>query len=58
LTAAVVDASIIMAWLFAESENSRIAAAFETIRRGEAVAPVLLYFEVRNVLVVASVEAA
>jgi predicted nucleic acid-binding protein len=53
LTGAVVDASIVMAWLFAESENSRIAAAFETIRRGEAVAPVLFYFEVRNVLLVA-----
>jgi predicted nucleic acid-binding protein len=53
LTTAVVDASVVMAWLFAESESPRVAAAFETIRRREAVAPVLLYFEMRNALLLA-----
>src|SRR5271165_6775128 len=42
-----------MAWLFVESESPRVAAAFETIQRGEAVAPVLIYFEIRNVMLVA-----
>ncbi len=53
MTAAVVDASVVMAWLFVESESPRVAAAFETIQRGEAVAPVLIYFEIRNVMLVA-----
>jgi predicted nucleic acid-binding protein len=53
LTAAVIDASVAMAWLFAESESPRIVAAFETIRRGEAAAPALFYFEIRNALLVA-----
>ena len=53
MTTAVVDGSVVMAWLFAESENPRVAAAFETIRRREAVAPVLLYFEMRNALLLA-----
>ena len=53
MTTAAVDASVVMAWLFAEGESPKVAAAFETIRRGEAVAPVLLYFEIRNALLVA-----
>ena len=53
MIAAVVDLSVVMAWLFSESENPRVAAGFGAVQRGEAVAPVLLYFEMRNVLLVA-----
>jgi len=52
LTAAVVDASVVMAWLFAESENPRVTAAF-IAQNGEANVPVLLYYELCNVLLVA-----
>src|SRR5271166_172582 len=41
-----------MAWLFAESENPRVTAAF-IAQNGEANVPVLLYYELCNVLLVA-----
>jgi predicted nucleic acid-binding protein len=53
LIAAVVDASVVMAWLFAESDHPRVASTFVAVQRGEAAAPVLLYFEMRNVLLIA-----
>ena len=53
MIAAVVDASIVMGWLFAESDHPKVASAFVAVQRGEAAAPVLLYFEMRNVLLIA-----
>jgi len=53
LTAAVVCALVVMAWLLAESESPRVAAAFAAIQNGEATAPVLLHFELRNALLAA-----
>ena len=46
----VVDASILAAWFLDEESDSRVEAAFETVARVETRAPSLLYYEIRNAL--------
>jgi predicted nucleic acid-binding protein len=53
LTAAVVDASIVLAWLFSESARQDVMSAFVTIQHGEATAPIIIDYEIRNGLLVA-----
>jgi predicted nucleic acid-binding protein len=48
----VLDASVALAWAFAEDESNTAPAALERLRTDEAVAPALWWFEVRNTLVV------
>jgi predicted nucleic acid-binding protein len=46
----VVDASILAAWFLDEESNPRVEAAFDTVARVETRAPSLLYYEIRNAL--------
>jgi predicted nucleic acid-binding protein len=48
----VVDASIVAAWALPDEDSSRAAEALERLRSEPALAPALLFFEVRNVLLV------
>jgi predicted nucleic acid-binding protein len=48
----VVDASIVAAWALRDEGSSRAADALERLRSEPALAPALLFFEVRNVLLV------
>lgn len=48
----VLDASVALAWAFAEDESNTAPAALGRLRTDEAVAPALWWFEVRNTLVV------
>jgi predicted nucleic acid-binding protein len=48
----VVDASIVAAWALRDEESSRAAEALERLRSEPAFAPALLFFEVRDVLLV------
>jgi len=48
----VVDASIVAAWALQDEESSHAAEALERLRGEPALAPALLFFEVRNVLLV------
>ena len=46
----VVDASILAAWFLDEKSDPRVEAAFDTLARVETRAPNLLYYEIRNAL--------
>ncbi len=48
----VIDASIVAAWALRDEESSHAAEALERLRSEPALAPALLFFEVRNVLLV------
>jgi predicted nucleic acid-binding protein len=48
----VLDASIALAWAFADEDDPRSAAALARIRTDEALVPSIWWFEVRNTLVV------
>ena len=48
----VIDASIVAAWALQDEESSHAAEALERLRGEPALAPALLFFEVRNVLLV------
>jgi predicted nucleic acid-binding protein len=46
----VLDASVVASWCFPDESHSNAEAAFRRIADGAAAAPALLWFEVRNVL--------
>ena len=48
----VLDASVALAWAFADEEHPVAAAALALIRNDEGCVPSLWWFEVRNVLIV------
>ena len=48
----VIDASILAAWFLDEKSDPRVEMAFDTVARIETRAPSLLYYEIRNVLLV------
>ncbi len=48
----VIDASIVAAWALLDEDSSRATEALERLRVDPALAPALLFFEVRNVLLV------
>jgi predicted nucleic acid-binding protein len=48
----VIDASIIAAFAFEETDDPRPIMAIDALNFGEAMTPALFYFEVRNALVV------
>ena len=48
----VLDASIALAWAFADEDDLRAAAALARIRSDEALVPGIWWFEIRNALVV------
>jgi predicted nucleic acid-binding protein len=50
--ALVLDSSIVGCWCFPDEANAIADLAFEQLGAGAAIAPVLWWFEVRNVLVV------
>jgi predicted nucleic acid-binding protein len=49
----VIDASIVAAFAFEETDDARVLAAIEALKVTEALAPWLFFFEVRNALIVA-----
>lgn len=48
----VLDASIVACWALSDEKHASADGALEKIRSEEAAAPELLWFEVRNILVV------
>ena len=48
----VLDASVALAWAFAEEDDPRATAALARIRSDAALVPGIWWFEVRNTLVV------
>ena len=48
----VADASIVAAWPLPDEDDALSRAALEALRRDKVVAPAILWFEVRNVLIV------
>jgi predicted nucleic acid-binding protein len=48
----VLDSSIVGCWCFPDEANPIADLAFDQVSAGAAIAPVLWWFEVRNVLVV------
>jgi predicted nucleic acid-binding protein len=48
----VIDASILAAWFLDEKSDPRVDAAFDMVARVETRAPSLLYYEIRNALLV------
>ena len=48
----VIDASILAAWFLDEKSDRRVDAAFDTVAHVETRAPSLLYYEIRNALLV------
>jgi predicted nucleic acid-binding protein len=48
----VIDASILAAWFLDEKSDPRVEMAFDTVARVETRAPSLLYYEIRNALLV------
>lgn len=46
----VIDASILAAWFLDEKSDPRVEAAFDVAARVETRAPSLLYYEIRNAL--------
>jgi predicted nucleic acid-binding protein len=48
----VLDSSVVGCWCFPDEANPIADLAFEQVGAGAAIAPVLWWFEVRNVLVV------
>ena len=49
----VVDASVVLAWLFDDEENSRADRALELLAEHGALVPHLWHLEIRNTLLVA-----
>ena len=47
----VLDASIALAWAFADEDDARATAALARIRTDEALVPSIWWFEIRNTLV-------
>ncbi|HEY1941818.1 MAG TPA: type II toxin-antitoxin system VapC family toxin [Roseiarcus sp.] len=48
----VADASIVAAWLLPDEDDPLSRAALQALRRDKVIAPAILWFEVRNVLIV------
>jgi predicted nucleic acid-binding protein len=48
----VLDASVAGCWAFSDEEHAVAAKALDMMRTGQAVAPSLWWFEVRNILIV------
>ena len=48
----VADASIVAAWPLPDEDDALSRPALEALRRDKVVAPAILWFEVRNVLIV------
>ena len=48
----VIDGSILAAWFLDEKADPRVEMAFDTVTRVETRAPSLLYYEIRNALLV------
>jgi predicted nucleic acid-binding protein len=48
----VADASIVAAWLLPDEDDALSRAALQALRRDKVIAPAILWFEVRNVLIV------
>jgi predicted nucleic acid-binding protein len=48
----VLDTSVAAAWAFADEDHPVAHAALDRLRTEEAVAPALMWFELRNVLIV------
>lgn len=48
----VVDASIALAWAFADEDDPIASAALDRIRTDEALVPSIWWFEIRNTLVI------
>ena len=48
----VLDASIALAWAFADETDPRATAALARVRTDEALVPSIWWFEIRNTLVV------
>ncbi|MGC2785925.1 MAG: type II toxin-antitoxin system VapC family toxin [Roseiarcus sp.] len=48
----MIDASILAAWFLDEKADPRVEMAFDTVTRVETRAPSLLYYEIRNALLV------
>ena len=46
----VIDASILAAWFLGEKSDPRIETAIDALARIEACAPTLLFYEIRNAL--------
>ncbi len=46
----VIDASVLAAWFLDERRDPRVEAAFDMVARVETRAPNLLYYEIRNAL--------
>jgi predicted nucleic acid-binding protein len=46
----VIDASILAAWFLDEKSDPRVEMAFDIVARVETWAPSLLYYEIRNAL--------
>jgi predicted nucleic acid-binding protein len=46
----VIDASILTAWFLDERSDPRVETAIDTLARIEARAPTLLFYEIRNAL--------
>lgn len=47
----VVDASVVVAWAFADEQHAVAEAALERLDTEDAIAPALWWFEVRNALI-------
>ncbi len=48
----VIDASVVVAFAFEDTADSRVASAMDALRSTHAIAPNLFFFEVRNGLVI------
>jgi predicted nucleic acid-binding protein len=53
VTAFVADASVVCSWILPDERHPIADAAFARLQTSEAIAPQLLWYEVRNVLMVA-----
>ncbi|MFZ0392996.1 MAG: type II toxin-antitoxin system VapC family toxin [Terracidiphilus sp.] len=49
----VLDASVVAAWAFSDERNESAKEILFKVRKEGAVAPVLLWYEIRNALVIA-----
>jgi predicted nucleic acid-binding protein len=52
LTSFVIDASVLAAWFLEEGSDPRVESAMEILARTGACAPIVLFFEIRNALLV------
>ena len=50
----LIDASVLAAWFLDERRDPRVEAAFDMVARVETRAPNLLYYEIRNALLMGS----